>query len=199
MQMELKEIIEKIKQDGVGEAEKLAVDIIKKAEEKAGAILKKAGEEQADIETRTSAELESFKKNADQAIQQAARDVLLGLKEAILCLFERIIKVEVDKQLSAQVLKEMIIKLAERFPVTGEAGIEVILNEKEKNDLEKIFLAGLKKRIAEGVTLKASKTMEKGFRIGEKDKKAYYDFTDETIAEAFKLFLNPKINKILGS
>ena len=40
--------------------------------------------------------------------------------------------------------------------------------------------------------------IDKGFRIGEKDKNSHYDFTDEAIAESLGVFLNSKINDILA-
>jgi len=52
---------------------------------------------------------------------------------------------------------------------------------------------------AKGVTFKISPSVEKGFRIGEKDKNYYYDFTDDALVEALKTYLNPKLLKILDS
>ncbi|RKY42144.1 MAG: V-type ATP synthase subunit E [Candidatus Makaraimicrobium thalassicum] len=197
MEMDLKNIIEKIKEEGVGEAEKRAADIISQAEERAKSIIEMAEREKEEIIRKAGEEDKRLRKNGEEAIKQAARDVILGLRGDIIALFDRIVKKEVTEQLSPKVLKDMIARLVENFNKDGDVELEVLLSKKDRTALEHILFAGLKSKMAKGVTLKASPNVEKGFRVGEKGKHSYYDFTDEAIAEAFKSFLGPKITEIL--
>ena len=199
MEMELKTIIEKIKEEGVEEAAKKTGDMISQAEKKARDTMEAAEREKEDIIKKAGKEAEKLKKNGEEALQQASRDVLLGLREEIIALFDSIVKKEVAKQLSPEVLKDMIIALAEKFKKDEEPDIEILLDEKDKAVLEKGFLAKLKEKMAKGVILKASPRVGKGFLIGGKGKESYYDFTDEAIAEVFKVFLNPKVAELLKS
>jgi len=93
----------------------------------------------------------------------------------------------------------MLNQLVENFKKDGENEIEILLNEKDKKELENIFLSKLKGEMKKGVELKVSPQIENGFRIGKKGDNSYYDFTDEAIAEVFKAFLNPKITEIMES
>jgi len=199
MEMDLQHIIDKIKEEGVGEAEKTASGIIERAKKEEKAIIDGAETEKDDIIDKARQEADRLKKNGEEAIRQASRDVLLALRERILALFDKVMKKEVTKQLSTDVLKDMIVRLVENFREKGEIEVEVLLSKKDKTDLEQVLFKHLKGEIAKGVTLKVSPGIEKGFRIGEKDKNAYYDFTDDAIAEAFKTFLNPKVTEILNS
>ncbi|MFQ5951864.1 MAG: V-type ATP synthase subunit E [Candidatus Omnitrophota bacterium] len=199
MEMDLQNIIDKLKQEGVGEAEKKAEDIIHQAEKKALSIAEEAKGREEEIIRKAEQEAERLRKNGEEAVRQASRDVLLSLREQITGLFDRIVRQEVAGQMSPAVLKEMIVKLASKFEKDETLDVEILLSEKDKKDLEKTLFAALKGEMKKGITLKASPKVEHGFLIGIKGKSSYYDFTDEAIAEAFMAHLNPKITEILTS
>ena len=78
-----------------------------------------------------------------------------------------------------------------RNPKTGE---KITVPEKKIV----VFRAGrefreLAKEAKQSVTIKGSKKLKKGFRIGKKGEESYIDFTDEALAEAFRKYLNPKL------
>lgn len=197
MEMELKGIIEKIKTEGVTEAEKQATQIVTEAEDKAKKTIQDAETQKDAIISGAQDEAKKLKSSSEEAMRQASRNVLLGLRESIIALFDKVIKKEVADNLSAQVMKEMILRLVEKFNESGETDIEVLLSKEEKQQLEGVLLKALKSEVAKGVTLKASSSLEHGFRIGIKDSNAYYDFTDEAIEEAFKIYLNKRLVEIL--
>ncbi|MGB3112891.1 MAG: V-type ATP synthase subunit E [Candidatus Omnitrophota bacterium] len=199
MEMELKTIIEKIKQEGVGEAEKKAAHIIETAQAGAKRVLDQAREERAAIIKKAEQEAAKLRDNGEKALSQASRDVLLSLREQIIELFDKVVKREVAAQLTPDVLKEMILKLVEKFEKEEKLDLEILLSKKEKKDLEEAVFSALKGEMKKGVTIKISPVIEHGFFIGEKDKGSYYDFTDEAIAEAFMAYLNPKIVDILAA
>jgi V/A-type H+-transporting ATPase subunit E len=197
MAMDLKNIIERIKEEGVDEAQKKAGDIIDQAESKASETIAAAEEKKKDIIAKAKEQADKFKASSEEAMRQASRDVLLGLRENIVALFDKVVKRDVAKELSTDVLKEMIIRLVEKFKDSGETEVEILLSEKDKAALEETLFEDLKKEMKKGVELKASSSLENGFRIGEKEGNAYYDFTDEAIEEAFKTYLNKKLTEIL--
>ncbi len=197
MEMDLKSIIDKIKTEGVSEAEQKAADITAQAENKADSIIKEADQKKEKILKKAEQDAGNLKKNAEEAVKQASRDVLLSLREQIIGLFDRVVKQEVAREMPPAALKEMIIAVSEKFKKEGLLDIEILLSEKDKKDLENTLLSALKKEMKKGVTIKTSPSIEHGFLIGEKGKSSYYDFTDDAIAEAFTAHLNPKIVEIL--
>ena len=197
MEMELNNIIAKIKEEGVGEAEKKASEIVSQAEEKAKLLLDNSREESKKILNNAREEAEKMLENGKKALRQASRDVLLSLREQIIKLFDSVMKKEIKQQLSPAVLKEMIVRLTENAAEKKQFDVDILLNEKDKQDLEKAMIKALKETAKKGVTLKVSPDVESGFLIGETGGNTYYDFTDEAIADAFKTYLNPKIARIL--
>lgn len=199
MEMDLNGIITKIKQEGVDEAQKQAETLIQNAKQKAEDIIKEGTLQKETILKNAETEAEKMKKNAEESIRQASRDVLLGLRQSIISLFDKVMKKEVASSMTTDVLKKMMLKLAENFNKTEEGNqIEVLLSEEEKKELENVLLEALKDEMKKGVTLKAASNIEKGFRIGEKGGTSYYDFTDEAIVEAMKSYLNQKVADLLS-
>jgi V/A-type H+-transporting ATPase subunit E len=198
MEMELKSIIEKIKTEGVSEAENQASKIIADAETRAKALMESVRKENEIMIKKAEQEAEKLRTNSGEAIKQAARDVLISLRQNIVDLFDAVMKNSVAGELPPEILKDMIVRLAESAAKEKKFEIEVLLSGKDKEALEKLSLNELKKKMGKGVTLKVSPKVEHGFLIGEKDGNSYYDFTDEAIAEAFKTYLNPKVTQILS-
>lgn len=199
MEVELKNIIEKIKTEGVEEGAKKAADIVQNAQQKAGETISDAEKNAKRIVEKAREEAEKLNKNAQVAIKQASRDAMLALKEDITNLFEKVIKREVAKQLSDDIIQKMLLILAEKFDKSGEKELEILLSEKDKKDLEETLLRKGKEEILKGVEFKVSSNVETGFLVGKKGENVYYDFTGEAVAEAFETFLNPKIAELLNN
>ena len=198
MEMKLDGLIKKIKEEGVEEAKRASENIIKEAKEKAARIIDEARNTKASLIEEGREEAGNLKKSGEEALRQASRDVLLSLRQSITELLGRLIKAQVSEGLSPESMKKIIPKVIENFKKEEGFDIDILLAEQDKRHLESALLKSLKDEFKKGVTFKVSPNVEKGFRIGEKGKNFYYDFTDEAIAEAFRLYLNPKIAKLLN-
>ena len=193
MEMELKGLIEKIKQDGVAQAEADAAKIIKDAQAKAEDIIIKSTKEGQNIIANAKQEGENFRKSSETALKQAARDALLALRVRVSEFFARVIKDKVAEELNPEALKDIIIKAVEHSIKAGIMDIEIVLNDKDKQALEKILFAALRKEAKEKVLLQEKESIQGGFRIGAKGSGSYLDFTDQAIADGFRRYLNPKL------
>jgi len=193
METELNRLIEKIKADGVGEAQKEADTIIKAAEAKARKITEDAEKKRDTIVSDGKREAKSFMASSEKALKQSARDVLLTLRERVTEFFDRLVKIKTEEALTDDLLGDVIKKAAENLGKDGALDIEIVVNDKDKAKLEKALFGALSKEVKAALTVKGSKAVKKGFRIGKQGKESYLDFTDEAIAETFKRYLNPKL------
>lgn len=190
-------LIEKIKKEGIEEAEKKSQAIILQAEKKAHDIIAKAEAGAKRIKEEAQGDADRLKKQAEESVRQSVRDSVLLLKQRVVDLFDSLLKGRAAGEMSKDILKGVIVKLIENFKKDGMSNIEIILNAGEKEALEKDVLGSLTAEMKKGVIFKVSPSVEKGFRIGEKDKNYYYDFTDEAVSEALRAYLNPRLIKIL--
>ena len=195
MDVKLENLIEKIKKEGVEDAQRKADEILKKAEKEAASIVEDARKEAEKIQKEAERKIGQFQKNSELALQQANRDAQLLLKEKLMAMFDRVFKREVSGTLTHDFVKELILNIVKTWAKKSEVEIEV--NEKDKKKLEKLMFEGISKDLKDAILVKPSPDMEHGFRVGMKGEDVYYDFSDESIAEMLKGFLNPRLNDIL--
>jgi len=197
METELKHLIDKIKEEGVEQAERDAKNVIANAEENAKNIIKDAEKKKAARVKEAEAQALNFRKASEEALKQAGREVLLTLRGKVVEFFDRIIKEKISQELTPQALKDIIKTAVENFRKDSDLDIEVLVNKKDKEKLQKVLFSTLSQEAKKHLTLKGTLGIEKGFRIGEKGKDSYFDFSDEAISEAFSKYLNPKLIEIL--
>jgi len=195
MESKLEHLIEKIKTDGINEAQKSADEIIKTARKEAGSIIKKAQEDAQKIVADAGKQAEKLQSNAESALKQAARDTVLVTKEKLIKLLDKVFQRELGTALSPDFMKELILKIVEHW--SGGAKLKVLVSEKDLEELRELMFVKNRSELKDTVTIKVDKGISKGFRVGLKDNNVYYDFTDASIAEFLAEFLNPGIREIL--
>jgi V/A-type H+-transporting ATPase subunit E len=197
MSVQLQELIDKIKNDGVKEAKEEALKIKEKAEREVEQIIAEAKQQSKQIKEKAESEAYQFESSSKEAVKQAARDIALGLKAEIVKLFDAILKQEVKKSLSADVLKETILTILKSWAKEQEGKIDVVLSEKDFKQIKEYLFLKIGDELLKGIEIKSSSHITSGFKITEKDGSAFYDFTEEGISEILAEHLNPKIVKAL--
>ena len=193
MEVQLQELVDKIKKDGVAAADEKAAEIIKAAEEKAKNIIEKAEAEAQESIKKAEAEALRFQKAAESSIDQAGRNTLISFRQGLLNELNAIIKAETVKNYDSAVLKNLIPEAVKGWVKTGNTeNLSVILADKDLKELESSLSAALKEHVSKGLELKADSKIAGGFRIGTKDGAAYYDFSAEAVADLFSSYLSPK-------
>ena len=198
MDVQLQELIDKIKKDGVATAEAEAAKVIEAAEKKAEGIVADAQEKAAEIIKNAKLETERMEKASDEAIVQAGRNMLLSFKDSLIAQLDGLIQAETAKAESKDILAKLVPETVKVWAKNSEASeLSVLLSEKDLKDLEKSLTAELKAEIAKGLEIKPDKTLAAGFRIGVNNGAAYYDYSAESLAEMFAAYLNPKVAALL--
>jgi V/A-type H+-transporting ATPase subunit E len=193
MEVQVKELIEKIKSDGIEEAGKKAKEIEEEAHKKAQHILSEADKEASALKEQAKAEAEKFEVTGKQAVIQAGRDIILSLRSEITALFDSMVLEKLKEALSPGLLKSIISKMLESWAAKDTPDITILLSPSDLKSLEHFFFKEFSQELLKGVEIKAGRGLEKGFRIAEKDGSAFYDISDRGIAEALCQYLNPKI------
>ncbi|MDR1627046.1 MAG: V-type ATP synthase subunit E [Spirochaetia bacterium] len=199
MDIQLKELIETIKKEGIDSADSRAAEITAAAETKAGAIVAKAEEEAARILAEAKREIQRTEQSSKEAIAQAGRDLVLGLENRITSLFDAVIKDQSTQALRGKGLEEAVAGLVKAWAAKGPAGLEVLLPVEELQKIEGSLRARLAEELRKGVVLKPVPRIDAGFRIGESGGSAHYDFTAEGVAEILAEYLNPRLAEIMKS
>jgi len=195
MDVKLENLIEKIKSDGVEQAKQMADEILRKAKEESDSILEDSRKNARKIIENAQKEAAVFEEKSKLAIQRAARDTELLVKEKLTDLFNRVFKKEVSKALAPDFLQKLIFQMVSKWDHKRQT--EIVLNEEDKSTLEALLFSSLKKELRETISIKVSDNVSGGFRIRLENEHLYYDFSDESIADILKSFLNPRLKEIM--
>ncbi|WKC77681.1 V-type ATP synthase subunit E [Borreliella turdi] len=196
MQFEVKDLINKIKKDGLEEAERVSNNIISKAKKEAKEIVSRAEESARVLKVKLEKEVDDYKRHALEASRQAIRDLIIGVEKNLKSLFENTLKDNVAEVFSDNnFLAELIIKITDYW--IKEEKLVVQLNESDFSNLEQILRLKLENKLKEGIEIKPFKGISKGFKIQKKNVGLQYDFSVETIADILFDYLNPRFKEVI--
>ena len=198
MEVQLQELIDQIKKDGVEAAETEAEAIVKAAKENAEQIIADAQAQADKILAGAKSETERMTKSSEDAIRQAGRNLLISFRESVTRELNAIVSENVTAVYSSDALASLIVSIIENWANKPEAeDIAVILNTQDLNKLEETLLAALKEKMLKGITLKANDNFDGGFRIAVNNGSAYYDYSAEAVVDMLSNYLSPKVTKLL--
>ena len=193
MAEELQQLLEKIQHDGVEKANAEAAAIISKAKAEAEACKKAAAEEAAAATAKAEAEAKAFAERAEKTIQQAARDTIREVKNALDALFENLLAKNVNAALSTPGEAAKIALDAIRSLNADDA--EVAANEK----LAAALKAQLAADAAKGVKVVLDPTVGSGFSIRLDGGRVEHDFSEAAISAAIAKRLRPALAALLAN
>ncbi len=198
MEAQLQELLDKIQKEGVEEAERKAAHIIKEAEDKAAAVLADARREAEETTAEAARRAELAEKRGREALKQAARDLILKLKETIGGMFERLLTQGLKTSLDARVLAELAGKIVSVWKPGDGAALEFQVSAADAERLRDHLAAALAAELKQGVAVRPVDSVEAGFRVAEKGGSVAYDFSDTGLAEVLQAFVNPLLAKLIG-
>lgn len=198
MEIQLQELIDQIRKDGVNAAETEAKSIVDSAKEQAEKIISDAQAKADKILLNARNENERMVKSSEDAIRQAGRNLLISFRESVARELKAIAEKNIAEVYSSDALSQLIIKVVECWASKPEAeDVAVILNSNDLEKLEDLLLSSLKEKLLSGVTLKANDSFDGGFRIAVNNGAAYYDYSAEAVTEMLSNYLSPQVTKLL--
>lgn len=181
-QQDAKSILERAQQD--------AQNIIDEANAKANAIVEKANNDAANLKQKTDAELGMSVKQAVASLKQQLTNLISD-------------KIAVDMTKSAfkdeDFVRELMSKIIEKWNPDGNLDLNVIMNQKEKEEFEKYLLAKHKDLLNNNLTLVNNSSQKEGFVIQPKDGSYKITFSEKVFEEFFNAYLKDYSKKLLFS
>jgi len=186
---DLQNLLEKINREGVEKAEAEAKRIIDAARTKADALLAKAKEDAACAKADADRESAAYEARARESLGQAARDVVLGVKDAVSALLERILVKEVDKALSDEkTVLDLVTTAVKGLTSPGEVTCAPAL--------AKALAAHLAS--AGAFTVVTNESQGTGFTVRIDGGRVEHAFTGEVIAAELAKRLRPDLAELLN-
>ncbi len=198
MEIQLHELIEQIKKDGVETAQAQADAIIDSAKSEAEKIIADAKAQANKIISDAKTENAKAVKSGEDAIRQAGRNLLISFRESVARELNAVVSNNVNAVYSSDAFAKLIISAVEGWAGKPEADdISVILNAEDLAKLEEALLSELKAKMLGGVTLKANDNFDGGFRIAVNNGTVYYDYSAQAVTDMLSNYLSPRVTALL--
>jgi len=195
--IQVQELIDQIKKDGIESATEEAAKIRRAAEAEAKAIVDAARKEAAGITEKARQDADRSAKAGAAALGQASRNLLLVFRDEVQALLDRIVADQVKESFNDDVLKKALPEMLSAWGPKEQGSLEVLLSAASLSKLNAYFKTKLAAALKKGLELRSDAGVSGGFRIANKDGSAYYDFSADSVAEMLCAYLNPRLAEIL--
>jgi V/A-type H+-transporting ATPase subunit E len=199
MPEDLQALIDHLQRDAVEEGKRRAGAIVEQARVEADARLRAAEEEAARIRADAERDADRFVQRGTVALEQAGRDLLITVRQALDQLFSGLIRTSLDEALTPDLLADVLTRMVDAYGQHGgrERRMAALLGEKDLDALARLYAGRLRERLPGGVELRLDGTVRRGFRLEMVDEHVTHDFTAEAIAEVLADHLRPRLADLL--
>jgi V/A-type H+-transporting ATPase subunit E len=207
-------LIERLRNEGISSGRTEAEKIVKNARAEAQTVLSKAKEEADQIVSRARTEAEKLEKAGRQALEVAARDTTLDLKnrlsERAAHELQRLVGEELQRQ---EILEKLILEVAgqAREKAIGNGAVEILLPEKlvslddiakdpahlQSEPLGRFAELVARNMLRQGVTLTSSANVKAGIKVRLTEKGIDLELGDKAIADLLLQHLQPRFRALL--
>lgn len=197
MAEQLQSLLERIQKDGVEKADAEAARIVQEARNASARTLREAEEKAATLVKKAEKDGELFAERGRRAVEQAARDVILSVHQAVTKTVETLVRGDVAGALAPEQVAGLIATLVKGY-AAGETAQAVVPQDQQAAILKHVQ-SRLGQEAAKGLTLQGDARVLAGFRISKTGSKVEHDFTDAAITEAICKLLRPGLAELVQS
>ncbi|MFU8780362.1 MAG: hypothetical protein ACNA71_04975 [Kiritimatiellia bacterium] len=198
MAEELQGLLDRIRTEGLDKAETEAQAILEKARQKAADIIKTAESDAARKIADADAEAGKMQQRSISAIEQAARDIILSVGDALARAFADLVQKDTSKALADDKLAPLVAEVVKAYvQQDNTADIHVLLAPAQQEQVTAYFQKHFAEDMRKGITLKSSRGIVAGFSVVLRDQGVEHDFTGEPLTAAFMELLRPQLGEIV--
>ncbi|MCX6681555.1 MAG: hypothetical protein NTY71_01015, partial [Methanoregula sp.] len=172
MAEEIRDLIEKINQEGIKAAEEKAQNIEAAAKQRADDILAQARLEAEEMIAAAKDRIRREDEKGKTLLAQAGRDLLLSLRKEINAMLGRIVVSDIHQVLTPEALYKLLSEVVRNYSAGESSDITVFLNKEDLETLEKKFLHKLREETKKKIILRPAEEISGGFTISFDDGKS---------------------------
>jgi V/A-type H+-transporting ATPase subunit E len=196
MDIQLKELLEKIKNEGVASAQEQASALLAQAEKNAAGILAQASAKADSLIADAKQKASVLEASSRESLKQAARDLLLSVDQDLSKKFNALLSKATAMALDADTVKKAVEKIISSWAPGSVADLSVTVDPAILEKIRDGLTQSLADEIKKGLQIQAG-AGGSGFKVMQKDGSAYFEFSAGSLTEVLSTFLNPKLADIL--
>ena len=196
MSEELQGLLNKIQAEGLEKAETERARLVAEAKAQADKIIADAKAQADKIRKDAEADAEASRKKADAAVRQAARDVIISLKDDLQEKLRAVVREAAAQAMTPEAMAGLIAQIAGQF-AKNASGAEVILSVREREDAAQKLIGCLPDILRKNASVQLGRGFAARFKIGFNDTEVFLDFSDEALADVICEFVGPKLAAVI--
>ncbi len=195
MEIQVQELLDRIRNEGIEAARKQANEILEEARAKAEEMVNRAAQEAEEMISDAQQRIAALEAASKESLLHAARDTMIALRQSVRKFFESALRADAEKAFDAHVASQIIPEVLKILATTEPAeSFDVLLPPATLASLDKSLASRVAKDIARGVEFKPYPSLDAGFRVAAHGSVAQYDFSAEVVAQV----LSARVNRVLA-
>ena len=199
MSEELQSLLEKINAEGIRKAEAERDAILAKAESEAAETVSEAKRRAEELVAKAESEAAELRTRAENAIRQAARDLVLELKHELESRLNAAVADASKAALSPEMMAEIIRVLAERFAADPEGELTVLAAVRDTASLDAALAASLKASLKAKPVVLADAGISGGVEVKVQGDELYFDFSLEALTGVLASYVGGRTAAIFAA
>jgi V/A-type H+-transporting ATPase subunit E len=200
MAEELQGLLDRIHQEGIKKADDEKNAIIQAAKKQAGEIISAAKQEAGEIKKQAEIDAANNEARGKSAVSQAARDIILKLRQEFQARLENVIKNNVGAAMTPEFMVSILRQMVESFKnqnPDAEPKLELLVAAKDLAEMEKQLKAGLAENLKQSPHILAGQDIDAGLKFNVSGDNVFFDFSDEAIADIICAYVGPRLAEIV--
>lgn len=197
MAEKLQSLLDRINEKGVKEAEAAAANIIAAAEKDAATIREKAKADAAATAKEAAEKADALEKRAEAAVRQAARDIILELREELQRRMTRAVADTTGQAMTPEFMTSLIREFAAKFGADPNGKMTVLTAVKNVAALDQALKSALAAGFKTSPQVFGDSSIRGGFEVEFKGGEVYFDFTEEAVTALVADYIGPRLAAIL--
>ena len=194
MEIQVQELLDRIKAEGVNEAKLKADEILEKARQSAESIVAQAEKEAVRARKEAENHIASMEAASKASLAQAARDAMLAFKKSVGIFLENAVVADAGRAFDAAAASRAIPEILSALSKEGSGDFEVLFSPELIQKIDSALASRLSAEIARGVSFKPYPGLDAGFRVSIQGSSLQYDFSMESVRQ----ILSARVNKVIG-
>lgn len=195
MSEQLQHLIDRIRSEGLEKAEAEAARIRDAAKADADAIVQQASRQAEALVKKAETDAQTYAERGRQSLDQAARDLILTVQQAVEAAFDRLLQGKVAAALTPDTLHALIRDAIRAYAAQGANVGEMTL--RLAPDAEKTFresaIGAFQEAISQGLRIQSDNGVIAGFKVTFSRDHVEHDFTAAAIAESLSRLVRPHL------
>lgn len=191
-------LLEKIHNEGISRAREEKQAVLAQAEAEAASIVDAARKEAARILDEAQKQIASDRKKADDAIRQAARDIVISMKADLLKRLNAVTRECIAETMTAETMEKIILEMAKNYSAaSGGVSAEILLAQKDQAAAQTYLMGRLLEALKAKPEIRLTNDFNSGLQISFKGNDVFFDFSDEALTEVLCKFTGAKLAAVI--